>query len=188
MWDAKAWVETLLREWRVSGVSVEGGGTPAFCHPGESLSLSAGGRRLGFAGLIHPRQAEAHDLPSETLLAELDLSAMASLATEDPRFRGLPKHPAVYRDFSLAFPETVSWADVARRLARVPWVEETRPFDVFKDPSLPAGHRSLAFRVIFRHPERTLTDQEVGKTQEDILKDLQALGAVARGPTSTKAE
>ncbi len=188
VWDAKAWVEALLREWRVSGVSVEGGGAPAFCHPGESLSLSAGGRRLGFAGLIHPRQAEAHDLPSETLLAELDLSAMASLAAEDPRFRGLPKHPAVYRDFSLAFPETVSWADVARRLARVPWVEETRPFDVFKDPSLPAGHRSLAFRVTFRHPERTLTDQEVGKTQEDILKDLQALGAVARGPTSTKAE
>ncbi|MGQ0644545.1 MAG: phenylalanine--tRNA ligase subunit beta [Elusimicrobiota bacterium] len=183
-WDAKTWMKALLKEWRVAGVRFESGSAPVFLHPAESQAVTVGGRSAGFFGKIHPRRAELLDVPAETFLAELDLSALAEAGFQEVKFVDLPKYPAVYRDFSLVFSAETSWSTVALRVAggRFPWVEDVELFDVFAGAGLPAGRRSLAFRVTLRNPERTLTDAEAAAAQEDILSDLKsAFGAEARG-------
>ncbi|MBI4397223.1 MAG: phenylalanine--tRNA ligase subunit beta [Elusimicrobia bacterium] len=174
IWDAKSWVKTLLKEWRIPGIRFVKPHEMSFLHPAEALHVFIGEKNVGFFGKIHPRRADAFDVPRETLLGELELSTLAQEPALPLKFEGVPRQPAVYRDFSLIFPDTVSWASVAHFLLRQsPWVENIELFDVFIDPALPPGHRSLAFRVTFRHPERTLTDAEVGEVQEKILKSLQ---------------
>jgi phenylalanyl-tRNA synthetase beta chain len=174
-WDAKSWVKALLKGWRLPGVKFSGEGLPPFLHPTESQSILAGGKAAGFFGRIHPRRADALDLPRDTFAAELDLTALSALRPLELKHHGVPQQPALLRDFSLVFPESVSWSAVALFVMRQSeWLEDIQLFDVFRGQGLPAGHRSLAFRVAFRHPERTLTDAEAAQAQEKILSGLQA--------------
>jgi phenylalanyl-tRNA synthetase beta chain len=175
LWDAKSWVKSLLMEWRAAGVRFTGEALPPYLHPGEAQSVAADGAVIGCFGRVHPRLAREEDLPEDLLLGELDLTALSGLKFLEPAFRGLPKHPSLVRDFSLVFPDSVAWSTLAHRLfALSDWVENAELFDVFQDASLPAGHRSLAFRISFRHPERTLTDAEAAQVQEKILQSLRA--------------
>lgn len=172
-WDGKAWVKSILREWRVAGVRFDKNDSP-FLHPAESQAVWIGDKRVGLFGRLHPRQAEAWDISPHTFLAELDLTALAQERFLDVSFQGLPKHPPLTRDFSVVFPTSVTWSAIALHLARqYDWVENIELFDVFQDASLPAGHRSLAFQVTLRHPDRTLTDAEAADIQAKILKGLE---------------
>jgi phenylalanyl-tRNA synthetase beta chain len=172
-WDAKAWVKSLLKGWRLPGVKFSGEGLPSFLHPTQAQTVSAGGKPAGFFGRLHPRRAEVLDLSKDTFVAELDLTALAAVPPLAVKHAGLAQHPALLRDFSLVFPETVSWSAVALFvMGQSEWMEDIRLFDVFRGDALPAGHRSLAFRASFRHPERTLTDAEAAKIQEKILEGL----------------
>jgi phenylalanyl-tRNA synthetase beta chain len=176
IWDAKGWTKSLLLEWRAAGVRfAEIGSDAPFLHPAESQAIAADGRRIGFFGRLHPRAAAAWDVSADTFLAELDLTALGAGTFLEPQVSALPKHPAVLRDFSLVFPEDAAWSAVAHRLfQKHERVDNVELFDVFKDASLAPGKKSLAFRVWFRHPERSMTDAEVGEIQKAVLEDLKA--------------
>ncbi len=174
VWEMKAWVKSLIREWRLAGVRFDRNGVPAYFHPVESQCVFVGDKVMGYFGRIHPRRADALDLPRDTFLAELDLTALTKERFLEQKFSGVPRYPAVYRDLSLVFAETVSWSSIALHLARrFEWVESVELFDVFKDDSLPAGHRSLAFSLTLRHPDRTLSEVEAADLQARIVADLQ---------------
>ncbi len=173
VWDAKSWVSGLLREWRFHQVKAKSSDLPVFLHPGEAQSIFVRDKPLGFFGRIHPRQAELWDVPKDVFVGEVNLSMAASLRSADIQFQGLPKHPAVIRDFSMIFPEKISWASISAFLMQQSeWVEDVQLFDLFVDPSIPSGHRSLSFRLFFRTPERTLTDAEVNGVQEKNITRL----------------
>jgi len=182
-WDAKSWVKNLLTDWRLAGLRFEPAGAPSLLHPAESLTLRVGEKSVGFFGRIHPARAEALDAPVDTFLAEMDLSSIAGERFLEPAFTGLPTYPAVFRDFSLIFPEKASWLAVALHLRRqFDWVENVELFDVFTGGGLPAGHRSLAFRLTLRHPDRTLADADVNDITAKILESLKTtFGATLRG-------
>jgi phenylalanyl-tRNA synthetase beta subunit (EC 6.1.1.20) len=60
-------------------------------------------------------------------------------------------------------------------------VEDLRLFDVYEGPQVPEGHKSLAFSITYRSPERTLTDEEVEKAHRAISTALtEKLGATVR--------
>jgi phenylalanyl-tRNA synthetase beta chain len=181
-WDAKSWVKGLLTAWRLPGVSFSSESLPPFLHPSESQRLAAGGGSAGFFGRLHPRKAAELDLSPDTFVAELDLTALAALPSLPLKHEAIPQHPALVRDFSLVFPPGVTWKAVAFHVMReAEHVESVDLFDVYKGEGLPPGHRSLAFSVTFRHPERTLTDAEAAKVQEKVLAGLQgAFKAVLR--------
>ncbi len=176
-----------LNRLRLAGVRFDRNGTPAYFHPTESQSVFVGDKVVGRFGRIHPRRADALDVPRDTFLAELDLTALTKEHFLEQKFSGVPRYPAVYRDLSLVFAETVSWSSIALHLARrFDWVESVELFDVFKDDSLPAGHRSLAFSVTLRHPDRTLSDAESADLQAKIVADLQAVFKAAPRTVSPK--
>ncbi len=172
-WDVKAWVEGLLNSWRIPGVRFEALGVPPFLHPSQARVLYVGASPMGLFGRLHPMKADALDLSRDTFVAELDLTALTAVKPSESGHAGLPAYPALIRDFSLVFPGDVSWDAVSAFVAREAENAETvELFDVYKGEGLPPEHRSLAFRVSFRNPRRTLTDAEVGKTQEKLLAGL----------------
>jgi phenylalanyl-tRNA synthetase beta chain len=174
-WDMKSWVKSLLKGWRLPGAGFSSEGLPAFLHPSQSQAVMAGGARAGFFGRLHPAKAAALDLSPDTFVAELDLTALSAVKPLEVRHAGLAQHPALVRDFSLVFPESVSWRDIALFvMKKADHAEDVELFDVYRGEGLAEGHRSLAFRVSFRHPERTLTDAEAGKVQEKLLEGLKS--------------
>ncbi|MBL0058112.1 MAG: phenylalanine--tRNA ligase subunit beta [Elusimicrobia bacterium] len=186
IWDARAWTKAAVKDWRLAGTRFAVGDAP-FLHPVESQSIWLGENRLGVYGRIHPRQAEAWELPPDTFVGELNLSVAASGVFLQPKFEGLSRQPAVVRDFSLIFPEGVPWLSIVFSIQReCEWVEGVELFDVFTGKGLPAGTRSLAFRVTFRHPDRTLTDAEAHALQDRVPAGLaRDHGAQLRAPLAT---
>ncbi len=91
-----------------------------------------------------------------------------------PQYRALPTYPATERDIALLVPEATAAARVEAviRSAGGPYLEEARPFDVFRGRTVPAGFRSIAFRLRFRAPDRTLTDEEIDSQMGRVLKRL----------------
>ena len=145
-----------------------------FLHPGRSADVLAGGSAIGWVGEIHPLVAREWDLEACAAL-ELDADALAELATgSSPTYREVSPFPAVVQDIAVVVPEEVSAARVeeAVRAAAGDLLASVAPFDVYRGEQVGEGRKSLALRLEFRAPDRTLTDEEVAAQRARIESQL----------------
>jgi len=97
-------------------------------------------------------------------------------------FQPIPRFPATARDIALIVDVAVSHQQAADIIKGFSLVKDVAIFDVYSGKQVPAGKKSLAYRITYQSPDRTLTDEAVNKVQEQILKKLrQQLGATLRG-------
>jgi phenylalanyl-tRNA synthetase beta chain len=179
--DLKGVVETLLHGLLIPEVSFRGGGLPGYFRQGARVYSRD--QELGILGEIAPQVGEKLDLEGPLWAFELNFQALAAAAQPFPLFAPLPRYPAVYRDIALVVPEEVPAGRVAQELYYhgAPWLVEARLFDVYAGAPIAAGKRSLAFRLSYRDPEKTLTDEAVNRHHEAIIKALsEELGAELR--------
>jgi phenylalanyl-tRNA synthetase beta chain len=144
-------------------------------HPGRVAEAVAQGRWLGRLGELHPLIQRQYELRRRVYLAEFDLEALHALAAHTVRYRSLPTQPPVLRDIAVIVSQEVP---VGRLFATIwqaggEWIESVRLFDRYTGAPVPEGSHSLAFSLVFRHPERTLTDEEVNARVEAIFEALQ---------------
>ena len=178
---AKGILEGLLETVRVP-FAVEPGGRP-FLHPGRSASVLAGDeQKIGWIGELHPLVARDWDLEGGAAF-ELDVDALAELVDAAPGYEPVSTFPAVIQDIAVVVDEDVPAADVehAARTGGGDLLERLRLFDVYRGEQVGAGKKSLALRLEFRAPDRTLTDDEVGSVRTKIEKQLAELGGKLRG-------
>jgi phenylalanyl-tRNA synthetase beta chain len=161
---------------------VRQGSDPAF-HPGRCAELLVDGSVVGTAGELHPRVVEATGLSSRTCAWELDLGALMAAA---PAVRPAPRvgtQPVAKEDLALVVSDAVTAADVeeALRAGAGELLESVRLFDVYRGPQVPEGHRSLAFALRFRAPDRTLEAAETAAARQAALESAaRSCGAVLR--------
>jgi phenylalanyl-tRNA synthetase beta chain len=174
----KAVVEALMAVLRAPA-AFERADEP-FLHPGRATAITLAGAPIGWLGELHPLVAEAWELPAATAF-ELDLDAVPEPSV--PRFRELPAHPAVRQDLAVVVGDDVPAARVlavARRAS--PLLERVEVFDVYRGAQAGEGRTSLALHLVFRAPERTLTEEEGSAERERIVAALRDdLGAEPRG-------
>jgi len=182
--DLKGAIEAVLRALWVSGVRFVPETHPAL-HPGRSAAVWAGDVRLGVCGQVHPLVAERFELEGRAVYAaELEFAALVRVAGEQPPYTPLPRLPGVAMDLAVVVAEAVPEADVAAaiRAAGEPLLAEVRLFDVYRGAPIPAGHKSLAYALVYRAPDRTLTDEETAARQAAVEAALrQQFGATIRG-------
>jgi phenylalanyl-tRNA synthetase beta chain len=164
-------IETVL-DARLDA-AVEQGGAP-FLHPRRRARVRAGNRDVGVLGEVHPDVVEAVGLNGRPLVAVLDVEALFAAMSEAglPRARPLPRFPHVTRDLALVVSEPVVSADVAAALreAGEGLAEDVQLFDVYRGTGVPEGHKSLAFRVVYRDPAAPLTDERVDRAHERVSR------------------
>ncbi|MBM4300707.1 MAG: phenylalanine--tRNA ligase subunit beta [Deltaproteobacteria bacterium] len=178
--DLKGMVETLLEGLLIPEVTFAPHGLPEYLRSGARIF--SGGRDLGVLGELRPDIGERLDLEGDIFGFNLNFAALCQ-ASLPPRFTPLPRYPAVYRDIALVVGESVPAARVTEALYEHgrPWLEEARLFDVYSGDPVPAGKRSLAFRLSYRDPERTLTDELVNTHHQALVAALtKDLGAELR--------
>jgi phenylalanyl-tRNA synthetase beta chain len=178
---AKGVVAALL-----DGLRVPWGVEPApepFLHPGRAAAVSVAGGRLGWVGELHPLVARAWDLEGGAAF-ELDLDALADAAAgaATPRYREVTGFPPLRQDLAVVVAEDVpagTVVDVVTEAAG-PLLERVEVFDVYRGPQVGDGRVSLALALVFRAPDRTLTDDEVQERREAIATALKELGGELR--------
>ncbi|MEY4137106.1 MAG: hypothetical protein RL205_1234, partial [Actinomycetota bacterium] len=163
--------------------TVRQGADPAF-HPGRCAELLIADSVVGTAGELHPRVVEAAGLTARTCAWELDLGALMALA---PAVRPAPRvgtQPVAKEDLALVVSDSVTAAEVERALVAGAGelLESVRLFDVYRGPQVPDGHRSLAFALRFRAPDRTLEAAETAAARQGALDSAaRECGATLRG-------
>jgi phenylalanyl-tRNA synthetase beta chain len=149
-------------------------------HPGRSARVSAtmGGRALGMAGLLgelHPSLLDESDVRVErVLVAELAVAGLGGGQAATVRATSISRHPAVERDVAVVLaegtPAAVATATVERHAGSL--LRSIRLFDIYRGAPLAPDEKSLAFRLVFGAPDRTLTDEEIDEAVAAVRRGL----------------
>ena len=172
-YDAKGVVEALLAELGLQ---------PDFAladdrmlHPGRTAAVSVDGQQIGLIGELRPEVQEGFGLSEgAVVMFELELENLLPLLSEQPMtYAPIARFPGAYRDVALVVGTDVSAADLEAIIRRHGLVEAVTVFDVYSGEGVPQGKRSIAFRVQFQSPRRTLTAEAVNSAMERILLDME---------------
>jgi phenylalanyl-tRNA synthetase beta chain len=139
------------------------------------------GHTLGWLGELHPSVAREWDLESAAAF-EIDVDHIAERGAADQSYRDLSSFPPVVQDIAIVLPEDVPAAEVvgAVRSAAGLLLDRIELFDVYHGEQVGPGNKSLALRLEFRSPERTLTDEDVAAARSEIERELEAIGGRLR--------
>lgn len=184
----KGLVERLAERLHCSlvftALDAEGSEVPGFLHPGRSAWLyTAEASVIGWLGELHPLVLQAYDLRGPAVAAEFDLDQLLRVACETPLYRDLLSFPPVEQDLALVVDKSVPAAALIAKLreAAGPLLEEVRVFDLYEGEQIPENKKSLALRLSFRSPDRTLSEGEVNELRVLVLARLrEQLGAELR--------
>ncbi len=181
-YDAKGMVEWLLERLGITA-DWEPAEHPVY-QPGRCAVVKSGGTELGFVGEVHPAIRDRFGLDFAQVAGfELRLSALlAALPESERNFVSLPRFPAATRDLALIVPADVSAGRVTELIMLNRLVQRAELFDIYSGENLAPGTRSLAFHVHFQAADRTLTNEEVTRSLDGLLRNLQReVGATLRG-------
>jgi phenylalanyl-tRNA synthetase beta chain len=155
-------------------------------HPGRTASLWVRGRlRLGTFGQLHPQLRQEQDLPDEVYVFQLDWSVLVTCLASEKRkavkFSPYSTFPASDRDIAFYAPVSVSVADLEKAMTKAggKLLDSVTLFDEYRGESVPEGQRSLAFRLIYRAPDRTLTDEDIEPVHQKVRSTLEKQFQVA---------
>ena len=180
----KGAVEAILNDIRAEDIRFEKPcqNNPSY-HPGRCADVYAGGRRLGVLGQIHPLVAQNYGVDAEFYCAELDFTQLLHAKGPDPEYVPLPKFPSVTRDIAVVCDEavTVGALEEAIRKGAKGLLKEVTLFDIYQGKGIPDGKKSVAFNLVLRSDDRSLTSEEADADVKSILETLEKeLGAVLR--------
>jgi len=151
-------------------------------HPGRTAAIVVSGEVMGHAGELHPRVAREWGLPERSVAAEFDLDALIAAAPELGPRPDFSSFPVAKEDLAFVVDETTTAESLRTAIAGASdLIETVRLFDVYTGDQVGQGHRSLAFALRLRAPDRTLTDDDIRAAREAAIDAAAALGATLRG-------
>jgi len=172
--DVKADVEAVLGFAGAQGDFRFVPGSHPALHPGQTARIERDGREVGYIGALHPELSKTLGLDRPVFVFELVLAEVATGRL--PKFHELSRFPEVRRDLALLADRDVSATavlDVIRENAGE-WLTDLRLFDVYQGKGIDPLRKSLAVGLTWQHPSRTLTDDEVNASTQQILTSLEA--------------
>jgi len=147
-------------------------------HPGRTASLWIRGNRLGTFGQLHPQVRREKGLPDSVYVFQLDLDVLLDSLEKDeilvPQFKPYSTYPAADRDIAFFAPIKITVAEIEKAIAKAgkDLLESVELFDEYRGDNVPKGQRSLAFRLVYRTSDRTLTDAEVEPVHNKVREAL----------------
>jgi len=184
-YDGRGVLEHLLRglavteiEWRAPEQALP------YLDPGSSAELLHSGSVLGRVGMLDSALGERFDLSRPVVVAELELEALLALVDERRQYHEPSRFPASRRDLSLVMPPGLDFVAVERQIrgSAKRNLRAIEVFDVYRGKPLDPGQVSIALRLTYRAADRTLTDEEIQKDQDRVIRGLrEELGVLVRG-------
>lgn len=185
--DGKGVIENLARELALPKVRFKALSAEEAPHlqPGRAAEILSGGTVLGWVGELHPLAVKAYDADAPVVAFELDLAALVKSSEPARPYVDVPTFPAVTMDVAFVVDEAVTHERMMQCMSSAggKLLEDARLFDVYRNEErLGKGKKSMAYALVYRADDRTLTSEEVDKTHERLVKKVcGATGAEVRG-------
>ncbi len=182
-YNLKGVVEAIVKEIRMEDVEfVPCSDNPSY-HPGRCAHIYACDHCVGVMGQIHPNVSKAFGVDGELYCAELSFNELMSTRGADAEYVPLPKFPSVTRDIAVVCDEavTVGALEKAIRRGAKGLLKEVSLFDIYRGKGIDEGKKSVAFNLVLRADDRSLTSEEADEDVKSILEALeQECGAKLR--------
>lgn len=154
-----------------------------YLHPGISADIFVAGQKVGHFGKLHPSVIRSYELPANSYYGEICTSLLISLSEKKIELKQVSKFPNVARDLAVVVDEEVEAGAMvdAIKSACGNLYFDCSLFDVYRSDALGKGKKSLAFNIILSDLNKTLTDEEIARVMNKVLKALSyRFGAVLR--------
>jgi phenylalanyl-tRNA synthetase beta chain len=165
------------------GLRVEVSATSGpFLHPGRAAKVRLDAGEIGWIGELHPLVCRTWDLDSAVGF-ELDLAPLVAASPRGrERYEDVISYPAVHQDIAVVVAEDIEAARVRAAVVEGggELLRAAEVFDLYRGEQLGEGRKSLALRLEFRAPDRTLTDEEVAERREAIRTAVGKIGGSLR--------
>jgi phenylalanyl-tRNA synthetase beta chain len=163
--DAKGVIESIFDDFEIKTLE----SSEPFLIPGRQAGIYFDEMKIGFMGEVLPGVRERYDIKAPCVVFELDLSWWQDRKMRVKEFRQIPKLLAVDRDIAIVVEKKILVADIVKTIRKMSeLISSVRVFDVYEGKNIPAGKRSIAFRITIQPDERNLTDEEINNIISSI--------------------
>lgn len=151
-------------------------------HPGRTAVITVEGRQLAKLGEIHPDVAENYSVDARVYVAEIDFDLLYEIKNTVKLYKPLPKYPAMTRDLAFVCDRATPVLQLEKRIAEAVGkvLEKIELFDVYEGAQIGLNKKSVAFSLMLRAADRTLTDDEADAAMQSAINALKELGAELR--------
>ncbi len=172
-YDIKGFVERLADKFSLD--NLEFIDYDNFAVANQALGIKTGHRSLGYIGKVRDELLKAFEIESPVFVAELDVTTLFEVRSTEQLYQPIPRYPRVERDLAVVVDETLPVGGLMNTIGKNGGRFLTRMdvFDVYRGKQVASGKKSVAFRLHFQSPEKTLTEEEVNQATGKILKALQ---------------
>ena len=174
-YTVKAVVMAILEKYNIKGVTIKRAEVP-FLHLGKSACLYKGDMLIGYIGEVHPEVTKSFDVKDRMYLAEINLEIVNKVASYAYKFEEIGKFPPIERDLAVIVKEELPVGDIIASIKKGGgnMLREAKVFDIYRNPvTVGINKKSVAVNMIFRLPDKTLTDEEVAAKMNRIFTKLQ---------------
>lgn len=181
-YNIKGICERMFDGLNISNVKYEAVSDNTTFHPGRCAKISANGKTLGIIGEIHPAVCRKYGIEAPVYIGELDFESVFMNIHSEAKFKELPKYPALTRDIAVLVDKTTPVAEIEEIIrASSKNLESIALFDVYEGERVPDGKKSVAYNIVYRAADRSLTGEEVQKSFDKAVRSLEhRLGAQLR--------
>ena len=167
-YDLRGDLEALMHPMLVE---IRSANLPAM-HPGQCAEILVNGNVSGWLGALHPQLTQKYGFSHPPVLLEIDLAPLLDRGV--PRYRALPRFPAVRRDIAVIVDARLTLAELLASIKALdlPLLADVNCFDVYQGQGVGADKKSLAFNMLLQHTEKTLTDSEIDSTVAEVVNLL----------------
>ncbi len=181
VWKGK--LESILESLGLQRVTWKSAEVTKQCfHPYRQVLAVKNSHLLGIAGEIHPTLLKRWDIPYRIWAAEFDVLAISSHFIPSISVQEIKPFPIVQRDLSVLCPVGIVFQEVEEciRKSAGPYLIYLSLFDRYQGKEIPKGKESLTFTLLFQHPERTFTEEELQAQINQIEEALLEKGVIRR--------
>ena len=154
----------------------------AYLHPGRQADIIYKKHNIGFIGEVHPVVQKNFEIGEKTYIAVIDMKAATDMADAYVKYQGVPKFPAITRDISLSMKKEVTAGEIEDVIKKAggQLLESYELFDIYEGSQLLKGYKSLAYKIVLRAKDRTLTDSDANQIMDKIISSLAKKEVVLR--------
>lgn len=154
----------------------------SFLHPGRQANIIYNGEILGYLGEVHPEVADTYGIGEKAYVAVLDMPKIVENASFDRKFEGIARFPAVTRDISMVVKKDILAGQIEAMIRQRggKHLESLKLFDIYEGEQIKKGFKSMAYSLVFRAKNKTMTEDEITASMKKIYNGLESMGIELR--------
>lgn len=171
----KGLIENVLQAASINRYDIQKQRENESYHPGRCAEIKVGIDTIATFGEVHPELLDNYDIGKRAYLAEVNITKLVKYSKANKKYVEVPKFPAVERDIAVIVDEIVEVGQIEKIITKKgkKLLESAKLFDIYRDEKIGKGKKSVAYSLIFRDKKKTLSDEEINATMNDIIIELE---------------